>query len=84
MEKIWSYFRLFVTSMGITLILLIFFSGISMLFDLQQKNVIDYYKALADRLSVSIYTWNSLIISVIIFALLLIFYKGKSPFNIHK
>ncbi len=84
MEKIWSYFRLFVTSMGITLILLIFFTGISMLFDLQQKNVIDYYKALADRLSVSIYTWNSLIISVIIFALLLIFYKGKSPFNIHK
>ena len=81
MNKFWSYFRLFVTSMGIALILLIFYTAIKMLFDLKQKNIIDYYKTLADRLSISMYTWNTLILSVIIFILLLIYYKGKSPFG---
>ena len=81
MKKFSSYFRLFITSMGLAMILLVCYSAIKMLFDLQQKNIIDYYKALADRLSISIFTWNTLILSVIIFILLLIYYKGKTPFG---
>lgn len=81
MKKFWSYFRLFITSMGLAMILLIFYTAIKMLFDSQQKNIIDYYKSLADRLSIFMYTWNTLILSVIIFILLLIYYKGKSPFG---
>jgi hypothetical protein len=80
MAKIWSYIRLFVVAMGIALILLVFYTGLCMLLEMHQKNFFEYYKALVDELSVSIYTWNSFLDSIIIYIILLIYYKGKSPF----
>ncbi len=80
MAKIWSYFRLFVVAMGIALILLVIYTGFCLLLEMRQKNFFEYYKALVDELSVSMYTWNSFLVSIIIYIILLIYYKGKSPF----
>jgi len=80
MVKIWSYIRLFFVSMGMMLFLLVLFSAIKMLISERHENVIEYFKTLVDQLSNNILTWNSFFASIIIFIILLIYYKGKSPF----
>jgi hypothetical protein len=53
---------------------------ISLLLDNKQSGLFSFYKALTLKISESIFTWNSFIVTIIIFVLFLIFYRGKSPF----
>jgi len=80
MVKIWNYIRLFFVSMGMMLILLVLYSAIKIFFGANHKNVFEYYNTLVDYLSNYILTWNSFFASTIIFFVLLIYYKGKTPF----
>lgn len=80
MVKIWNYVRLFFVSMGMMLILLVLYSAIKVFLSMSHKNVFEYFKTLVDNLSNYILTWNSFFASIIIFIILLIYYKGKTPF----
>jgi len=80
MKILWSYYRLFLVSMGFTLIMIVFKAMISLLLDNRHNGLISFYKAWILKISESIFTWNSFFVTIIIFALFLIFYRGKSPF----
>ena len=84
MKEIWSYINLFFASMGITLILLIFYSSIDVFVNVHLSGILEYYKTLVDKLSYPIFGLNFFIFSTIFFIILLIINNGKSSFDIKK
>lgn len=80
MRKIWPYIRLYFVSMGFTLILINLKALIGLLLDNNQPGLVSFYKAFILRISESNHTWNSFVVSVLIFVMFLIYYRGKTPF----
>jgi len=66
--------------MGVSMILIIFKAMISLLLDNKHTGLVSFYKAWILKISESIFTWNSFVVTIIIFVLFLVFYRGKSPF----
>ncbi len=84
MKKFMSIFNLFIFSMGIPLVLLVFYSGIFALLNINPVNLTGFYNVFRERFSIFIFSWSFFIISVLIFILLLIVFKGKNPMDAKK
>jgi len=81
MKKILAYLNLFLASMGIPLVLLVFYSGIFALVNMNPVSLVGFYSAFREKFSISIFSLNFFIVAAVLFIIILIFNKGKVPFE---